>query len=72
MPAALSWGSAADAARGEVLAGWDIERKYFIRAGARAGGGCEGGGCGGGPALGSGGYVRREGPADPSSPPHAS
>ncbi len=36
VPAALSGASGAEEARGEVLAGWDIERKYFIRAGERA------------------------------------
>jgi hypothetical protein len=36
VPAALSVESEGDEARGEVLAGWDIERKYFIRPGERA------------------------------------
>lgn len=36
VPAGLSWESEAVVARGEDLAGWDIERKYFIRAGERA------------------------------------
>lgn len=36
VPAELSGASGAEEARGEVLAGWDIERKYFIRAVERA------------------------------------